>query len=159
MQRGDFWWQFRVFLPIVTVIVVIILLPFYLLNNQAWLFLAVVGLIQGLWLTYWAARRTQTQVIRLRFRDQVVFLAAFQNHLGKLRRVSTRPSDSPDLRTYEISGRLPVRRFTLSLQLNDGVARLTGPLGTLQFFQRKLIEDGVADRYYRTTGIPPPTRW
>jgi hypothetical protein len=150
MQRGDFWWQFLVFLPIVTVIVVAILVPFYLLNNQAWLFLAVVGLGQGLWLTYWAAHRTQTQVIHLKFQDKVVFLAAFQNHLGKLRRVSPLPSDSPDLRTYEISGRLPVRRFTLSLQLHDGVARLTGPRGTLQFFHRKLAEDGVADWYFRS---------
>ena len=147
MQRGDFWWQFLVFLPVVTVIVVAILLPFYLLNNQAGLFLVVVGLIQGLWMTSWVARRTQNQVIRLKYQDKVVFQAAFQNHLSRLKRVSAIPSDAPDIRHYQISGWLPIT-FRLSLQLQDGIAVLTGPLGTIQYLQKKLIADGLAYRYY-----------
>ena len=156
MQRGSFWWQFLQFLPMVTVIVVVILLPFYLLAPEIGRFLVFVGLIQGLWLAHWVARRTQAHTIQLTYQDKVVFLSAFQNHLSKLKRVIPIKSDLPDRHQYDISGSLRIQ-FRLSLQLDDGVATISGPTGTLQYLEKNLIADGVAERDYPTTG-PPPTR-
>lgn len=157
MQRGDYRQRFLQFLPMVTVIVVVILLPFYLLVPEIGRFLILVGGIQGLWLAHWVAKRTQTDTVQLTYQDKTVFLAAFQNRLSKLKQVAPIESDSPDRHQYAISGSLRIQ-FPLSLQLDDGVATLTGPSGTLQYLEKALIEDGVTDRYYPSIAGPPPTR-